>query len=120
MKAITPRSIAPVEAAIVRDALIKAPIALVPQAMIDEDKTLEVVGLCECGCGSLYFRPIQKEQYRVADGVGYLDDGEKINIMVWAADGHITSLDLVDHLSKGKVPVTVCSWEEAGRLEARK
>ena len=120
MKPVTPRSISPAEAAVVRDALIKAPIGVVAQAMVDQIQTLEVIGRCECGCGSLHFRPVQKGQYRVADGVGYLDDGEKINVMVWAADGHIASLDLVDHLGEGKLPVTVCSWEEAGRIEARK
>lgn len=121
MKSIPTRPIAPAEAAIVRDALLKAPLDEISASMVAEVELLKVVGECECGCRSLYFRQIEKSDYRVADGVGYMADGEKVGIMVWSAEnGHVAALEIVDHGGKGQLPTTLCSWEEAGQREAQK
>lgn len=88
--------------------------------MVEEVESLKVVGECECGCRSLYFKEIEKGDYSVADGVGYLADDEKIEVIVWASAGHVAALELVDHGGKGQLPTIVCSWEEAGEREARK
>lgn len=76
MKGIPARPIQPGEAAVVRNALLKAPLGQVLEPMLREVESLKVVGICECGCRSLYFGPTQKGEKRVADGVGYLADGE--------------------------------------------
>ncbi len=122
MKSIAARPIDPVEADVVRNALLKAPLGDVTPGMVQQVDSLSVVGVCDCGCRSLYFRDIRSEKYRVADGVGYLPDGERIDIMVWASSGNVAALELVDHAGKGQLPTaeSVCSWEEAGEREARK
>ena len=122
MKVIPARPIQQAEAAVVRNALLKAPLGQVPQPMLREVESLKVVGECECGCRSIYFGPTDKPDHRVADGIGYLADGERVEVMVWASEGHLSSLELVGHTGKGQLPTaeSICSWEEAGEREARK
>lgn len=121
MRVIPARPIQHTEAAVVRNALLKAPFGQVPQSMLREVQSLKVVGVCECGCRSIYFGPTDKSDYRVADGIGYLADGDRIEVMVWASEGHLSSLELVGHAGKGQLPAaeSICSWEEAGEREAR-
>ena len=122
IKSIAARPVQPVEAAIVRNTLLKAALGYVPEAMLQAIERLKVVGVGGCGCRSLYFKPITKSDVRVADGVGYLASGERIELMVWASEGQIAAFELVDHGGKGQLPIaeSVCSWEEEGQHEARK
>ena len=116
MKPITPRAIALDEAGVVRQALLRAAVGTVSAEMLTSVDSLEVIAECECGCRSVYFRPLSKEEYRVADGVGYLTDGTRVNLLVWAEGNHICSLEVVDHIGAGHLPRanTVCSWGKAG------
>jgi hypothetical protein len=121
MKVITARPIQQTEAAVVRNALLKAPLGPAAQLMLREVESLKVVGVCECGCRSIYFAPADKPDHRVAEGIGYLADGERVEVVVWASEGHLSSLELVGHAGKGQLPTadSICSWEEAGEREAR-
>lgn len=122
MKVIPARPLKQTEVAVVRNALLKAPLGEVPKPMLREVESLKVIGICECGCGSIYFGPTHKPDRPVADGIGYSADGERIEIMVWASEGHLSSLELVGHAGKGQLPTaeSICSWQEAGEREARK
>lgn len=106
----------------VRNALRKAALSSIPNQMLRQVESLRVVGVCECGCASLYFRAPAAGDARVADGLGSLPSGERVEILVWAPAGHLSSLELVDHAGRGTMPTaeSVCSWEEAGEREARK
>lgn len=109
------------EFTIVRDALLNASLDNISESLVERLESLKVVGECECGCRSLYFKKIEKDDYRVADGVGYLPDGEKVGVMVWsAADGRLAALEIDDHGGTATLPTSVCSWEEAGKREAAK
>ena len=121
MKSITPRRLDTAEEAVIRNALVKAPRGDVPVNMIQDVSSLVVVGICECGCHSLYFQDIASGDYIVADGVGYLANNEGINVMIWARGTQVTTLELVDHYGSGQLPLpeSVCSWEEAGAREAK-
>jgi len=115
MRAISPRQIEPNEAAVVRAALLRAPTERVALSMLREVETLSVLGVCECGCHSLYFRSVTSEDRRVADGVGSLPDGETIGILVWACSEQLSALELVDHMGQGNLPnpESVRAWDEA-------
>lgn len=116
MKPITPRAISTDEAAVVRQALLRAAIGSVSPGILSSIDSLQVVGECECGCRSVYFRTLSAHEHRLADGVGYLTDGTRVDLMVWAKDDYISSLEIVDHAGAGQLPraETVCSWEQAG------
>lgn len=116
MRPITPRAISTDEAAVVRQALLRAAIGSISPGLHDSVDSLRVVAECECGCRSVYFRTLSAHDYRLADGVGYLSDGTRINVLVWAQDDNISSLEIVDYAGAGQLPrtETVCSWEEAG------
>lgn len=116
MKQIAPRSITSEEAAIVKQALLKAALTPVPTDTIQSVESLRVIAECECGCGSVEFESCEATESRVSDGVGYLLTGERVDIMVWGRGKRISSLEIVNHLGAGKLPVSVCSWEEAGKM----
>lgn len=113
MKRIQPRPITPEELAVLDAALQRAAVAAVPGALLSATKALEVVGECECGCRTLYFRPPSSEDYRIADGTGLLASGTRIDVMVWACGNDTAALEIVDHAGEGALPTatTVSSWE---------
>ena len=117
MKAVAPRPITPEEALVVRNAIENASVSPTPPSLLAEIENLTVVGVCECGCASLHFRPISKDDYRIADAVGRLPNGAKVDVMVWANSDHVSALELVDHRGEGGLPVpeTVLSWGEYGK-----
>jgi hypothetical protein len=122
MKTITPRLVTAPEAGVVRGALERASVGAVPREMLDEIEGVTVLGECECGCRSLYFRHPSAGDYRVADGVAFLPSGQRVGLLVWASSGRLSALEIVDHEGAGELPApqTVCSWEEAGEREAKK
>jgi hypothetical protein len=75
---------------------------------------LTVIGLCTCGCRSVYFAPESGEDRVIADTWGKTADGEFIGVMVWSCGGSITSLDVVDYLSTGKLPSPDSIGERVG------
>jgi hypothetical protein len=102
---VEPRPIDPEELAVLREALLRGAIAPVPEAVVAALPSLTVVGVCSCGCKSVYFAPESHEDRIIADTWGKTADGKFIGVMVWSLGGSITSLDLVDHLSTGKLPL---------------
>jgi hypothetical protein len=90
--------------------------------MVEGVAGLIVVGECECGCHSLYIQPPALVDYRAADGVGYLPDGQLVEVLVWASSLRVSALEIVDHAGAGELPDpnSVCSWEEAGIHEAQR
>jgi hypothetical protein len=104
MRAVTPRPIAPEELAVLERALRVAPVATVSDSVFAELTTLQVVGVCTCGCRSVYFSAESHGDMRIADTWGRTLDGAQIDIMVWTRGGHVAALDLVDYLSTGQLP----------------
>ena len=111
MKAITPRSITADEAAVINQALRRAGVKATPEDIIRTIISLRVIGECECGCRSIQFESREGEEYMLADGVGYLRNGERVDVIVWGRDLSIASLELVDHRGSGMMPEasTICS-----------
>ena len=116
MKTIVPRAITAEEAAVVKQALLRAAQTPVPADTIQFIDSLRVTAECECGCRSVEFECSEGLESRWADGVGYLQTGERVDVLVWERNGQVSSLEIVDHLGAGKLPVSVCSWEEAGKM----
>ena len=119
MKPIVPRPISASEAAIIQGALQHA--SLQPtDAFLSSVNTLTVIAICECGCGSISFRGPSQNEQRLADGVGYLPSGERVDVLVWAEGAAISQLELVDYgLANGALPIpeSVTSWERAGVVQ---
>ena len=121
MKAIEPRSLSTDEFAVLRAAIERAPLGEPCEASTTPLEELKVVGTCQCGCDSLFFAGINeaKEQFRVADGLGYTEDGEEVGIIVWASGVRIVHLELYNY---GDLPPklpkasSVCSFEESCRV----
>jgi len=117
MKNITVRPISEIEAAIVRQVLHRAAVAPISEETVRSIEALKVKGICECGCRSVEFDAPEGIEQRLADGAGFLDSGDRVDILIWARNGHIASLEIVDHQGAGELPKpeTVSSWEEAGK-----
>lgn len=117
MKNITVRPISETEAAVLRQALHRAAVAPISEETIRAIEALKVKGVCECGCRSVEFVTPEGIEQRLADGVGFLKSGDRVDILIWARNGHISSLEIVDHQGAGELPrpETVCSWGEAGK-----
>lgn len=106
----------------IRGALERASVGLIPDSMVAGVAGLTVAGECECGCHSLYINPPGAGDYRAADGVGYLPSGQRVDVLVWASSVGVVALEIVDHAGAGELldPTSICSWKEAGKREARK
>lgn len=96
-RTIAPRRIAPAEAAVIREALDRAPTTS-PLTGLVAIEDLQVVGQCECGCDSIDFIPADTElhSHPVADGTGTTPAGGTVGIIVWGTDDAITSLEVYD------------------------
>jgi hypothetical protein len=119
MKCIQPRPISTSEAAVVKEALQQA--ALKPaDSFLASVESLTVIALCACGCGSIYFREPSRSEQRIADGVGYLPNKQRVDVLVWAEDAVLSWLELVAHGQvDGALPMpgSVMSWERAGMAQ---
>jgi hypothetical protein len=121
MNPIEPRSLHAEEVAILKAALERAPLGEPCAASRTSIENLKVVGTCQCGCDSLYFSGIgdSSDQFRIADGLGYTEDGEEIGIIVWASGDQIVHLDLYNY---GEMPArlpkaeSVCPFEGLRRM----
>jgi len=85
-------------------ALRRGALAEVPETLLAKVPSLEVVGICPCGCRSIYFARESAKERRLADIIGRTTDGKQIDVMVWGAEGRVTCLDLVDYLNTGELP----------------
>jgi hypothetical protein len=104
MKEVPARLIAPQELAVLERALRVGAIEPLSDSVFAELPALQVIGVCPCGCRSLYFSGESRGDRRIADTWGRTAEGAQIDIMVWARDGHVAALDLVDYLSTGQLP----------------
>jgi hypothetical protein len=123
MKTIPARPLEPNEAAIVRSALLRAAVRPVLSQMLEEVESLNVIGVCDCGCPSVYFREIGSGDYILADAVGYARGEERIDIAIWASShGQLAALEVVNHGRGYPLPPaeSVCSWEQAGVRELKR
>jgi len=116
MKLITPRAIQPDELAVLEAAISRALVGSPSRVALKNLQALSVIGICECGCRSVYFLPIGRGDTRIADGLGHTASGKRVDVMVWASGNHVSALDIVDHERSGELPVaeTVTSFERVG------
>jgi hypothetical protein len=105
MKLITPRVIQPDELAVLEAAISRASVGSTSSATLQNLQALSVIGVCECGCRSVYFLPIGRGDTRIADGLGRTASGKRVDVMVWTSGNHVSALDIVDHESSGELPV---------------
>jgi hypothetical protein len=116
MKVITPRAIQPDELAVLEAAISRAPVVSASGVVFKNLQALSVIGICECGCRSVYFLPPGRGHTRIADGLGRTASGKRVDVMVWVSGSNVSALDIVDHESSGELPVaeSVTSFERAG------
>jgi hypothetical protein len=96
---VTVRPINDAEASVVERALAVAATDDSASAMIGQVRSLQVVGRCECGCASIDFRSLQKEQTArvIADAVGVTPSGEPLGLILWALDNELTGLEVYSY-----------------------
>lgn len=118
MQPVSTRPITEKEAAVIHAALVRAPLIDVSPQIINSVPKLLVVGRCECGCDSVDFERHKSTDsaYRIVDGVGYLESGEEIGVMVWAIADEVTGLEVYNYsndLAHLPAPESICPFEEA-------
>ncbi len=84
-------------------ALLRVALHPEAEAHLAELDGLEVVGLCECGCGSLYFQH-DPGNHMIADGWADFPDGKGANVILWTHEGRLSQLDIVDFEKAGGLP----------------
>jgi hypothetical protein len=119
---VSSRSISPVEAAAIDALLLRASIGESCEASSCDIESLKIVGKCPCGCESLFFTGIDEaaEQFRLADGLGYTEDGEEIGMILWASGSRIVHLELYNYSenpARLPPPASICPFDEARRTK---
>ena len=114
MKEVPARPLTAHEAEVLDLALQRGAVVSVPDSVLRGVLSLEVVGVCTCGCRSIYFAGESRKDKRLADTWGHTADGKRIDVLVWGSEEKVTSLDLVDYLSTGELPTP----ESIGRAPA--
>jgi hypothetical protein len=104
MKAISPRPIKADEVAVLEAALLGAPPGSISPDWVADLRSLIVVGICECGCRSLYFSPTGAKDRPIATSVGRTPSGKFVEVMIWVAADRVSALDIVDYESSGELP----------------
>lgn len=122
MLPINPRPITSDEATAIGALLIRAPTGESSEASSCDIGLLKVVGKCPCGCDSLFFTGIDEaaDQFRLADGLGYTEDGEEIGMILWASGSRIVQLELYNYSDNpARLPPagSICPFEEARRTK---
>jgi hypothetical protein len=114
MKSVPHRPIAQAEAALLRRTLERAPLEEVSAPTLAEVATLNVIGVCECGCRTIYFQAIDAGDRRIADGTARTPSGAVAGVMIWASGQRLAALEVVDYESTGELPAadTVCPDEQ--------
>lgn len=115
MKAFSPRPITEEELNVIRQALQRAALMPVGGETFQAIGSLTVKAECECGCRSVEFDAPEGKERMMADGVGYLDEDGSLNKIIWGRGTQVSRLEVVDPQGAGKLPDSVCSWDEAGR-----
>jgi hypothetical protein len=93
-----PRRISSAETAVIQAALDRAPTASPLVRLPLPLEELRVVGLCECGCDSVDFVPVESAVHSrpLADGIGTTSAGGDVGIIVWGTDDAVTGLEIYD------------------------
>jgi hypothetical protein len=104
MRQVAERPISEHEAKVLELALRRGAETSIPDSIFADVTSLRVIGECACGCRSVYFSPESRKDVVLANTTGKTADGKQIDVMVWGAEGRLTSLDLVDHHSTGQLP----------------
>ena len=64
----------------------------IPESMFVHVPFLRVVGLCSCGCRSIYFSPQSQRGRVLVDTFGRTADGKQIEILVWGIGARVTGV----------------------------
>ena len=96
---IAVRPISPDERAVLERAVRVAAVDGADIPALDQLERLQVVGKCECGCATVQFRYPRSGQIPgiVADAMGETPTGERVDILVFASEGHFTELEIVGY-----------------------
>jgi len=96
---IAVRPISPDERAVLERAVRVAAVDGADIPALDQLERLQVVGTCECGCATVQFRYPRSGEIHdlVADAIGETSAGERVGILVFAADGQFTGLEIVGY-----------------------
>ena len=84
---------------------------------------LRVVGVCNCGCASLFFQPLERrsELKMLADELAVYPDGQRAGLILWGDERNIAWLEVYDchPQSSHRVPDVsdLCTWEDLGRRD---
>ena len=84
---------------------------------------LRVVGVCGCGCTSLYFEPEGRRGNveMLTDELAVYPDGQRAGLILWGREGKIVFLEVYDFEpeSSHRVPDAsqLCTWDELGRRD---
>ena len=84
---------------------------------------LRVVGGCDCGCTSLYFKPREQrgKMQMLADELAVYPEGEQAGLILWGCEGEIVQLEVYDFQpnSSDRAPdvSNLCTWDELGRRD---
>ncbi len=94
----TDRPISAQEAAVVRAALERAPVAPEYSTLAASLEALHVVGQCSCGCDSIDFERHDpgNPSKPIADGVGTTPAGGTVGVIAWGRANTVTGLEVYD------------------------
>lgn len=114
-----PRPISIKEIAVLKTALSVAAVVPSASALISSVTELTVLAHCSCGCDSVEFAPLPPEAPRhiAADAVAKAPDGDPIGLIVWAAGGHVSQLEVYnfsERLARLPVVSSIQSYWAAG------
>jgi hypothetical protein len=83
MKEIAERPITIQESEVLGLALRRGAMAPVPDSVLAEVPALKVVGICGCGCRSIYFARESRKDQRLADTWGRTAEGKPNRLTLW-------------------------------------
>jgi hypothetical protein len=112
------RPVTPNEAAVVQWLLDHAAIGDVAAYRLRPLEELHVVGGCDCGCSSLFFRAEKGGIRRIADAMAVYPDGQEADLMLWGCEGEIAWLEVIPHDPRAshRAPeiANLRTWEQRG------
>ena len=97
MKIEPPRPLTPPERSLLLGMLSHAGQAGSSLAQVDQ---LEVIALCDCGCGSFELKLIGEREappgfgHQVADAYGQMPNGEVVGLILWGTEQQLTYMEL--------------------------